>query len=141
VGDKSALASRFILASYLFGKTHARETNLSELEFAMPVHKEIQAFILNATQVGTVRFSDLYEYFGEEYADEISRLAGMEAEENKSFDQGAYFFDCVRTLKKDALTKKIESLSAMCVVETDTAKRRELTAEISKLLLEKRKLN
>lgn len=141
VGDKSALAARFILAAYLFGKTHAKETNLSELEFALPVHKEIQAFILNAEQGGTVRFSDLYEYFGEEYAEEISRLAGMEAEENKSFDQGAYFFDCVRTLKKDALSKKIESISAMCTVETDSAKRRELTAELSKLLLEKRKLN
>lgn len=140
-GDKSALAARFVLAAYLFGKTHAQETDLKDLEFTLPVHKEIQAFILNAQQNGVVRFSDLYEYFGEEYSDEISRLAGMEAEENKSFDQGAYFFDCVRTLKKDVLNKKIESISAMCAVETDSGKRRELTAEISKLLMEKRKLN
>ena len=140
-GDKSVLASRFILAGYLFGKPYARETNLKEIEFTLPVHREIQAFILNAMQSGNVKFSDLYEYFGEEYSKEISRLAGLEAEENKSFDQGAYFFDCVRTLKTEVINKKIEKLTAMCSSETDMQKRRELTAEISRLLLEKRKLN
>ncbi len=140
-GDKSVLASRFILAAYLFGKPYARETNLKEIEFTLPVHKEIQAFILNAMQTGNVKFSDLYEYFGEDYAKELSRLAGMEAEENKTFDQGAYFFDCVRTLKIEVINKKIENITTMCSAETDMQKRRELTVEISRLLLEKRKLN
>ena len=114
---------------------------MKELEFTLPVHKEIQAFILNATATGSVKFSDLYEYFGEEHAEEISRLAGMEAEENKAFDQGAYFFDCVRTLKKEVINKKIEKLSAMCTAETDAQTRRELTMELGRLLGEKRKLN
>ena len=140
-GDKTALAARFILAAYLFGKVYAAETDLKELEFTLPVHKEIQAFILNATATGGVKFSDLYEYFGEEHAEEISRLAGMEAEENKAFDQGAYFFDCVRTLKKEVINKKIEKLSAMCTAETDAQTRRELTMELGRLLGEKRKLN
>ena len=135
------VASRFVLAGYLFGKSYAQETNLKEIEFFLPVHKEIQAFILNAIEGGSVKFSDLYEYFGEEHADEISRLAGLEAEENKSFDQGAYFFDCVRTLKKEVVNKKIEKLTAMCSAEIDVQKRKELTAEISRLLAEKRKLN
>ena len=141
VGDRSTLASRFILAAYLFGKPYAKETDVGELEFILPVHKEIQAHLIekqNANEVA--RFSDLYELFGEEYSEEISRIAGMEAEENKNFDHAAYFFDCVRTLKRDGIDKKIADLTAMFKEETDTEKRRSLTAEMTRLLSEKRKL-
>ena len=62
----------------------------------------------------------------------------MEAEENKTFDQAVYFFDCVRTLKSDVIDKKINVLTEMFKVETDTEKRKQLTMEISKLLLEKK---
>lgn len=141
VGDRSTLASRFILAAYLFGKPYAKETDVGELEFILPVHKEIQSHLIekqNANEVA--RFSDLYELFGEEYSEEISRIAGMEAEENKNFDHAAYFFDCVRTLKRDGIDKKIADLTAMFKEETDTEKRRSLTAEMTRLLSEKRKL-
>ena len=141
VGDRSTLASRFILAAYLFGKPYAKETDVGELEFILPVHKEIQAQLIEKQNANEpARFSDLYELFGEEYSEEISRIAGMEAEENKNFDHAAYFFDCVRTLKRDGIDKKIADLTAMFKEETDTEKRRSLTAEMTRLLSEKRKL-
>ena len=138
-GDKTAIASRFILASYLFNKPYAKETDIADIEFIMLVHQEIQRYILGR-QKENVRpqFSDLYEIISEEYSEEISRIAGMEAEENKTFDQAVYFFDCVRTLKREAIDKKISALSSMFAQETDTEKRRELTAEMTRLLAKKK---
>lgn len=141
-GDKTALASRFILASYLFNKPYAREMDITTLEFVSPVHKGIKNYIVTKLQSGeTVRFSDLYEVFGEEFSEEVSRIAGMESEENKNFDQATYFFDCVKTLKLHIITEKIDNLSKMFTTETDTEKRRELTKEITKLLTEKKRLS
>lgn len=141
-GDKTALASRFILASYLFNKPYAREMDITTLEFVSSVHKGIKEYIVGKMQSGeTVRFSDLYEEFGEEFSEEVSRIAGMESEENKNFDQATYFFDCVKTLKLHIITEKIDNLSKMFTTETDTEKRRELTKEITKLLTEKKRLS
>ena len=107
----------------------------------MPVHKEIQKLILNGQEQGSaVKFSDLYEIVSEEYSEEISRLAGMEAEENKTFDQGAYFFDCVRTLKRAQIDRKINGLKTMATQEKDLEKRKEFMTEIQRLSTEKRKL-
>ena len=138
-GDKTAIASRFILASYLFNKPYAKETDIADIEFIMLVHQEIQRYILDRQKENArPQFSDLYEMISEEYAEEISRIAGMEAEENKTFDQAVYFFDCVRTLKREAIDKKISALSSMFAQETDTEKRRELTAEMTRLLAKKK---
>ncbi len=138
-GDKTTVASRFILASYLFSKPYANETDINELEFISSVHKDIKNYILDKQKENSrPQFSDLYEIINEEHFDEISRIAGMEAEENKTFDQAVYFFDCVRTLKNDVIDKKISVLTEMFKVETDTEKRKQLTMEISKLLLEKK---
>ena len=108
----------------------------------MPVHKEIQSYIKTRVELGEkVKFNDLYELMSEEFNEEISRIAGMETEENKGFDQAAYFFDCVRTLKADKLTRDIEKLTALFASETDTEKRRTFAAEMAKLIAEKNKLS
>ena len=141
VGDKTALASRFILMSYLFNKSFTSETDIGTLEFVSAVHKGIQQYVIEKKQTGqTVRFSDLYEIMGEESSEELSRIAGMEAEENKQFDQTTYFFDCVKTLKMHTINYKIEKLAKMSEEETDVEKRNELRSEMSKLLMEKKKL-
>ena len=62
----------------------------------------------------------------------------MESEENKTFDQAVYFFDCVKTLKKGIIDKKIAILTKMVESETDTQKRRELTKEMANLLIKKK---
>ena len=142
VGDKTALASRFILASYLFNKHFARETDINSLEFVSPIHKGIKEYIVERINGGQeVKFSDLYEVFNEDFSEEVSRIAGMELEENNTLDQATYFFDCVKTLKLHIITEKIEKLSKMFSLETDNDKRRELTKEITKLLAEKKNLS
>lgn len=141
VGDKTALASRYILASYLFNKPFAGEFNLESIEFDAPVYREIKEYILTCKKEGGVaKFSDLYEVLGENDNDELSRIAGLETDENKAFDQATYFFDCVKTLKTNKLTKDLEYLTSMFSKETDTEKRRTYAQEMAKLLAEKNKL-
>ena len=86
-------------------------------------------------------FSDLYEVLSEEFKDEISRIAGMETEENKNFDQATYFFDCVRALKLDKLSREEKRLTALFAAETDNEKRKIFMQEFNKILAEKNKLN
>ena len=141
-GDKHALAARFVLAAYLFNKPYARETDVKKMEFSLPVHKEIQKYICERMESNErIQFNDLYEILSEEFGEEISRIAGMETEENKTFDQATYFFDCVRTLKVDKLSKEIKRLTELFASETDTEKRKIFTMEMAKLTAEKNKLN
>ncbi len=140
-GDKTAVAARYILAGYLFNKPYAFETDLNSITFSLPVHNDIKKYILELKNEGKqVRFNDLYEMFSEDYSEEISRIAGLETDENKRFDEGAYFFDCVRTLKLDGITREIDRLSVLHNSETDTASRQAIVKQMSILLAEKSKL-
>ena len=142
VGDKHALAARFVLASYLFNKPYARETDVKSMEFTLPVHKEIQNYILERIEKKErIQFNDLYELLSDDFSEEISRIAGLETEENKTFDQSVYFFDCVRTLKVDKLSREIKRLTELFASETDTEKRKTFTIEMARLTAEKNKLN
>ncbi len=141
-GDKHALAARYVLASYLFNKPYAKETDVKSMEFSLPVHKEIQKYICERMdKKERIQFNDLYEILSEEFGDELSRIAGMETEDNKTFDQAAYFFDCVKTLKVEKLSKEIKRLTELFTAETDTEKRKIFTMEMAKLTVEKNKLN
>ena len=140
-GDKSAIASRFVLASYLFNKPYALEFDINSLEFSLPIHKTIKDFIVDRLNSGAVvKFNDLYELFGEDEVGEISKIAGLEVEENKKFDPTTYFFDCVKTIKLEKLTHDIDRLTSLFEEETDNEKRQTYIVEMAKLLAEKNKL-
>ena len=76
-----------------------------------------------------------------QYAEEVARIAGLETDEKKTFDQATYFFDCVKIMKLDKLNKELERLTALYNEETDNAKRRDYAMEMTKLLKEKNKLS
>ncbi|MBR5900507.1 MAG: DNA primase [Clostridia bacterium] len=140
-GDKTTLAARFVLYSYLFGKAYASETDISEIEFLLPVHKAIKRVFLEKRNAGeTLRFNDLYEILPAEHLGELSKIAGMETDENKQYDQAVYFNDSLVALKSDAIKREIDALNQMFSAETDTAKRREIATRITKLLAEKKTL-
>ncbi len=140
-GDKSAMASRFVLASYLFNKPFARETDINSLEFTLPVHKAIQEYVCERQVSGqAIKFNDLYELLSEDFKDEISRIAGMETEE-KRYDSASYFADCIRALRLDKIGRELSRLTALFNAETDTEKRRQFAKEMSLLLVEKNKFS
>ncbi len=141
-GDKTAVASRFVLASYLFGKPYAEETDLSKIEFFLPVHKQIKSFIIDGKNANkNIRFNDLYELVQGDEKDEVARIAGLETEENKRFDEATYFFDCVRILRTEKINREIERVTKLFGEETDTETRRALAKELSELLAQKNKLS
>lgn len=141
-GSKVEMASRYILASYLFNKPYAQETDISSLEFFIPVHKEIQKFIIQRLENNeTIKFNDLYETLSQEFSQEIAKIAGLETEENKKFDQATYFFDCINTIKKEKLDRDIDRLTTLFEAESDNQKRKEFAKEMAILLAEKNKLN
>ncbi len=136
--DKLVRASRFILSSYLFGKPYAYETDINDIDFILPSHKDIKGYIDSRLQEGrTVRFNDLYEVIDDEHKEELSKIAGLEVDENKDFDQAKYFFDCIRTLKVDLLDKRISELQRLYKNETDIERRREIVTEMSAILKQK----
>ena len=138
-GGKSVVAARFILYSYLFNKPYALENDVDKLIFDLPVHKEIQKYISEKLQnKERPKFNELFDMLLEDEK-ELSKIAGMETEENKRYDEAVYFNDCVRALKTANISKEIEMLNKMFSQETDSEKRREIAKKLSILVAEKNK--
>ena len=141
-GDKLDIASRFVLASYLFNKNFANETEIEKLEFFSPIYKEIQDYIIEQKKKGErVKFNDLYEILNQEYFGEIGLIAGLETEENKKLDQATYFFDCVKAIKIEKINRDTARLTSLFEKETETEKRRTYAKELAILITEKNKLS
>ncbi len=141
-GDKTAIASRYVLSAYLFNKEYAKETDIEKIDFVLPQHAVIKNYIISCGKEGVQpRFSNLYEIIGEDGQAELSRIAGMETEEHKDFDQAIYFFDCVRTLKLSKINEEIKRITSLFSAETDVEKRKLYTAEMANLIAQKNKLN
>ena len=138
LGDKTVRAGRFVLFSYLFSKPWSTQLDIESIEFILPVHKEIQQYIISKKKENMrPQFTDLYEIISQENAEELAQIAKEEAEENKKYDQAVSFFSCVQTLKKEVINKKVKILSDMCMKETDVEKRKLLLIELNKLIKEK----
>lgn len=141
-GDKTLLASRFVLSAYLFNKPCARETDINTLEFEHPIHKEIQTYISQKqSQNERAKFNDLYEILADEHHYELSNIAELETDESKKYEPEVYFFDCVRTIRVQVLNKQISVLSKQCDAATDIATRKEILIKISNLIMERKKLS
>ncbi len=138
-GGKTTLASRFILYSYLFNKPYALETDVAKLEFALPIYREIQAYLIDKQSKGEkAKFNELYESLPDDSQDELSAIAGLQTEQ-RNFDEAVYFFDCLKTLKKHFLNERIEALNKMFTSETDTEARKNIAKQLNELLAEKNK--
>ncbi len=139
-GGKTVMASRYVLSSYLFNKPFALETDINGLKFELPEHKEIQRYISQKISEGQKpKFNELYDFM-EDGQEELSRIAGMETDQNKRYDQAVYFNDCLRTIKQGVINREIEVLNKMFIEETDTEKRREIAKKLSVLLVEKKRI-
>ena len=139
-GGKTVMASRYVLSSYLFNKPFALETDINGLNFELPEHKEIQRYISQKLSEGQKpKFNELYDFM-EDGQEELSRIAGMETDQNKRYDQAVYFNDCLRTIKQGVINREIEVLNKMFIEETDTEKRREIAKKLSVLLVEKKRI-
>lgn len=144
-GDKATVAARFVLYAYLFNKKFAADEDLRELEFSSPAHEAIKEYLTEKRDKGeTPNFTDLYEILPEEYGKERDYIAGMETDGRrdgvKKFDEEAYFYDCVKTLKMLALDKKADLLSSRFGAETDDEERRKIAMRLNEIITQKNNL-
>lgn len=140
-GDKETMASRFIVASYLFNKPYAEENDINEITFTNNIHKEIKQYIISQiAQNMPIRFSDLYQVIDESGQEELSRIAGLETDENKRFDESMYFADCLKILRVSEINVEKSRIEKLFIEETEEEQRKKYAKELNELLIKKNKL-
>ncbi len=141
-GDKVRSACRFILYAYLINAPYALEVDLNEFNFELVSHKVIQKYLIEKLEKKErARFNDIFELLGEEDEEEKSLLSQIDNGMGKGVDMGAYFFDCVRTVRQYEIEKEIEGVKLLLKDEIDGEKRRILTKTLGELLIKKNKIS
>lgn len=138
VSDK---ATRFVLAAKLFSAPYAKDFDLSWLEFPNEVHKIVAEYLAEKQKLGErIRPSELFEFLDEDCA-EFNEILDLNYGDKLDGEIGERFFnDSVKTLKKLEIDRKLESLNQAFKQEDDIERRKEITKQISDLVLKKKKL-
>ena len=136
-------ASRFVVASYLFGAKYAQE-DIAGIPFCDDLHYIIANYLKSKKLLEErIQPAELFEFVEEntrEYEElcrvldfsDGNRLSGQVNED--------YFFDCIRKLKLYDLDKKINALRAQAKKETEVSRTRDILNKINELILQKEKL-
>lgn len=140
----SLKASRFVIASYLFGADYTKDTDIREIPFTNDIHAILAKYILSKRLMEErIHLSEIFEFFEEnspEY-EELSRIldysdgAGFSGEVAEK-----YFFDSIIKLKKDFIDGEISELSQKISAVPDIGERKSYAERINELLKQKEKL-
>ncbi len=142
-GSAVMKASRFVIASYLFGAKYAAG-NVKEIAYACDAHKMIAGYIY-AKQLmeEKVNVSELFSMFEESTPefDEFSRVLDYSnGDKLKGEVAEKTFSDCKRRLEINAVDEKIAALKVQAVKVNETAERARIAAEITELIKLKEKI-
>jgi hypothetical protein len=134
-------AIRFVVAAKLFSMPYAKDVKLDELRMDGEVQKIIVEYITakeNAKE--RIRPSELFDLI-DENSPELNEILDLNFGDKLTGEVGQkFFFDSVKTLKKQAIEEKIRILNDRHVAETDTQKRSEIAKEIAMLVIERKKM-
>ena len=142
--DAIKLASRFIVSSFLFGADYVKDVDISEIEFADPVHEIIARYVRSKKLMEEdIHLSELFEFFDEntpEYEElsyilDYSEGAGFSGEVSRK-----YFSDCLIKLREHALDLKIKEESKKLEQCADLADRARIGETIVELTRQKQKI-
>lgn len=142
--DAIKLASRFVVSSFLFGADYVKDVDISEIEFADPVHEIIARYARSKKLMEEdIHLSELFEFFDEntpEYEElsyilDYSEGAGFSGEVSRK-----YFSDCLIKLKEHALDLKIKEESKKLEQCADLADRARIGETIVELTRQKQKI-
>lgn len=123
--DKTAKATRFILAAKLFSSPYAKGFSIDSVPFEDETHKAIAAYIAERESAGErVRPSELFEILGEDSA-EFNAILDLNYEDKLSGEIAARFFsDSVKTLERLSIEREIARARTEYETETDDDKKR-----------------
>lgn len=137
-------ASRFVIASYLFGADYTAGTDVSSLVFENEIHSILAKYVLSKQLMEEkIHLSEIFEFFEEntpEY-EELTRI--LDYSDGQSF-QGEvalkYFNDCIVKLKVDYIDNQIKILTEKLNKANEVDIRKEVAREITALLKQKEKI-
>ncbi len=144
VSPVTVKASRFVIASYLFGAKYTQDTEVSQIPFCDDVHDIIAKYLKSKKLMNErVQPAELFEFFDEntpEY-DELCKILDYSDGDKLSGEVAEkYYSDCVLILNLEYLTKQIAALTAQINNERGAAEIKALTAKLQQLLKQKEKL-
>lgn len=142
--DASLKASRFVIASLLFGADYAEDFDITSAEFKCGVHAILAKYVLSKRLMQEkIHLSEVFEFFEEktpEY-EELTRI--LDYSDSSSFSGEVaekYFTDCVQRLKLDAIDARIAAATAALGACKDVAERKKLAENVSSLIKQKEKI-
>ena len=138
-------ASRFVIASFLFGADYVKDKDISEIPFGDEIHAIIAKYLRSKKLMEEpVRLSELFEFFDAntpEYG-ELERI--LDYSEGFGFENGEvvvkYFNDCVAQLELSEINAKIERETQRLALVSDPGERTKIASEIIKLTKQKDKI-
>lgn len=137
-------ASRFVIASYIFGAKYTEDVPLDNIPFADPVHELAAKYVRSKKMFAEkVQPAELLELFGEgEEYEELCRILDFsDGDKLKGEVAEKYFNDCVKRLKTSDLDKSIARYKAAIGQTADAAERTKLVYAMQQLIATKRKIN
>ena len=142
--DASLKASRFVIASLLFGADYAEDFDITQVEFINPVHAILSKYVLSKRLMQErIHLSEVFEFFEDNTpeSEEISRI--LDYSDNSMFNGDVdrkYFADCVKRLKIDAIDGKISSLTAALKQAKEISERNSIAERITSLVKQREKI-
>ncbi len=138
--EKTIQAERFVLASILFSKKYALDTDIESFDF-QGTHAEIADYIKECKKEGKeIKPNLLYDVIDEDGKGELASVLALELTKDGTFDEQKYFKDCVLTLRRVRLEKDVDALTELCDTEKNIESRRAYTVKLMEKIAELNRL-
>ena len=138
-------ASRFVIASFLFGADYVKDKDVSQIPFSDEIHSIIARYLSSKKLMEEpVRLSELFEFFdvGTPEYGELECI--LEYSEGFGFNDDEvaikYFNDCIAQLELYEINTKIERETQRLALVSDLGERTKIASEITKLTKQKEKI-
>lgn len=145
LSDAIVKASRFVIASFLFGADYVKDTDISDIPFGNEIHAIIAKYIRSKKLMEEeIRLSELFEFFDAQTPEyeELERI--LDYSEGFGFDNDEvavrYFNDCVTRLKIEDVNARIEDLTRRLSATEDYSERAGIAQAITQLTKQKDKI-
>ena len=137
-------ASRFVIASYLFGAKTDDDERLAEIPFTNDVHVIIAKYLKSKFLLEErVQPAELLEFFDEgteEYLELCRVFDYSDGDKLKGAVADKYFYDCLKSLRLTQVDAQIAEVQQKIVSERGINERKALTAQLQKLINQKKNI-
>ncbi len=141
---KEMKASRFIIASFLFGAKYTRNLDARSFEYVSETHTVIAGYVFaKSAMEEKIMVSELFDFFeeGSQAYEELTRI--LDLNEGNNFEGAVavkYFEDCVKALKIYSIDCQIKALTKVMAQTDSVDERRQYGLQLHALLKTKEEI-